>query len=237
MINSSEVFPDNLRRIYDEWKSGKFPNGVKREKTYVIPYSDQQSKGDRNFGFILISPAICCTVFILLLAIPFNLLLLLILPVLWLFLGPFAFSRFVFNYRQNLMKKEGYIVISPSGVLYHYSNRKYGYFTWKSIELIKEGQNIGFTHDGRYIKCQLRPHTQRRKYTHLIRYDNIDSSEIGSSKKLLSMFDTYWKFYKDKTDKNSKLPSIYIIDNLLGVMMTFGLLAFIVGIIFLRLFS
>lgn len=123
------------------------------------------------------------------------------------------------------MKKDGYITFNPRGILYRYSSKKFGYFTWSSIVSIEKGGNINYTHNGKYIHCQLKPQkdtAESRKYTHLIRYDNIDTTEISSIKLFYRLVNRYWKKYRDFSPPNSKIPTPYVSDDIMFIIMMIG---------------
>jgi len=232
------IFPEDLKSAVEEWKSGNYiqnniQNGddlfksINHGDNFIIKYADHQPKGDLKMGICFLINDLVGSAFVIYIAIPSHLILLLILVVIWCFPGCYTFFRLLSNRRQEIMKNHGYIAINSRGVLYRYSPKKFGLFTWSSIVSIKEGGNIGFTHEGKYIHCQLKPQKrslERRKYNHLIRYDNIDTTVIASIKLFYGLVKRYWKKYRDSSPPNSKIPTPYVSDNLLFILFSIGLL-------------
>ncbi len=242
MNDLKKNFPEDLKTVVEDWKSGNYIpkkiqdiydifKNVNHGKTFFIKYAEQQPKGDLKFGLSLLTIPLFFTAwvyiycFVIYITVSSYYLFLIVLPWIWGIPCPTAFFRLLCNRRQEIMKKHGYITINPRGVLYRYSHKKFGYFTWSSIVSIKEGENINYKHYGKYIHYQLKPQkltAEKRKYTHLIRYDNIDTTEIASIKFFYELVNRYWKKYRDFSPPNSKIPTPYVSDDLMFIIMMIG---------------
>jgi len=168
---------------------------MKKRKIFVIPFAERQSKSPLILSIIIILINIY---FLWSIDDRLWILELLITGV----CAPLSVIKFLEYRWQNKMKKIGYIIVGPEGVLYKFSKKKNGYFTWNSIKNI-DGH---WTHGS--VLCKSPPLNDswyaNVNKTHYLCYKSLDHNEIPTFELFQLLMNSYWKKFQTITQPISK---------------------------------
>lgn len=266
LIQFSETssFPEELKHAYVEFKEqGRKPlkirkkadisTAINNQEILIFPYA---KKGQKTMNYNPTSMILIGIVFIAIgllitfAAAPYGIESLFVGFIAGLFFMIIGFSLLLWAVHELTMKGDGVIIIGPRGVLYKMSKRKWGYFTWNSIEIIEQGWTIhsptrtdrsddsSYARGRHYVQkiylpvvwCKNMPlYGMGSKDTHALLYDRLNPTYITSFTLFNEVIERYWKSFTGQKEKIFHLPRSYY--SVINFIMFSSVLVFFGGMI------